>query len=377
VKPIRDDLRTPRFDPRMQTGPCRDDPKVACETELKDRFEGRRKAVRDPARNHGNYGLWAPSDRIDGFFVAGDQRLYPPAADLFALPPVVASNRTDSTPMPPKQRIDVVYVNGIGTPAAQQLEDMQATADFMSVKGGLHAEVRGIHNGTDGAVQDVLQAAGDKFGIGRNRAVDTLKGVVLDRVASGKPLNLVVHSHGTIIASRALREAKLALVMEHGKSRSEAESALADTVRVMTTGNASWRFPDGPKYVHVMNTRDRVTVGLGLGSHPDVRSPNGGGLFRAGGRLLAWAGRGLRTVTEGDTGPTYQPGRDSQFVVFDRKVGSEGGKAGSHSYRAAYLPEIRSRLSELAGTPDRGGFFLPAHYRTGAPSEKSAVGAVA
>lgn len=349
--------RTPVQDPGSATSTPRPSKLLDAQT-LADRFEGQRKPVDDPLRNHGRYTIMTPSDRIDGFLVGADGRLYPPELDIDALPGVKASGRTSEVPA--SRRVELIHVNGIGTPAAGQFEDMRATADSLSKKGGVQAEIRGIHNGTDGAIKDVLQAAQDKFGFGSNRAVTTLKEQVLQRLKKGEPTNLMVHSHGTIIASRALREAKLALMLESGMTKSQAEQKMGEHVRVLTTGNASWRYPDGPKYLHVMNTRDKITVGLGLGSHPDVPKADGMGAVRVGGKALAGAGRLLRGLFEGDRGGTYQPGRDSMLWSFETNVpkGAGGGAATNHSYQHAYLPEIRSKLAEVMGTPDQGGFFL-------------------
>lgn len=367
VKAIDAQLLTPRHPGPQFCGTTQEKigvSKVLCPDELKDRWESKRRAVDDPNRNDGLLSLFAPEDRIDGYLVGGDKKLYPPNASLRTLPALKASYRDPDSEVEPQQRVDLIHINGIGTPAAGQFDDMIVAADTLSKKDGMQAEIRGIHNGTDGMLRDVLQAAGDKFGFGKNRPAETLKNKVLDRVLEGAPVNLLVHSHGTIIASRALKEAKLTLQMEHGKTRAQAEKMLGDVVRVVTTGNATWRYPDGPKYLHVMNTRDTVSLGVGLGSSSKVPKAEGMGLLRVVGKALAVAGRMARSITERDFGPVYQPGKDHQMLTFEHQ--SRGGAKGlirNHSFAETYMPFMRKHLGQIMGDEGRAGFFLPASYR--------------
>lgn len=332
------------------------------EARLRDTWESKR--VNLAPTEAGLKPLWAHVPDIHGYLMGGDRRLYPPEASLRTLPPVKASGRSRDHEVPPHQKVDLIHVNGITTPAEKQFNDLQRLANALSQPqaNGMQAEVRGIHNGTDGMLNDLVQATRDKLSRGRNPPLETLKNKILDRVRAREPVNLVVHSHGSILAARALREAKLALQMEFGKTKEEAESMMADTVRVLTAAPSSWNYPNGPRYLHLVNRMDAVTMGIGLGSAPDVPAETAGGrLLKGVGQALAHVSRGVRSLAGTGSGSTYHPGKDHHLVVFERDGGSiSDAFVSNHSFRNAYLPEIEAARARLMGTPGKPGFFLPA-----------------
>ncbi|MEL7371945.1 MAG: hypothetical protein AAFN74_23675 [Myxococcota bacterium] len=311
-----------------------------------------------PSDPDGRVTIDSPEACTDGRLLGGDGYLYPPTASIRTLPPVRASGRTESPP--PERRVDLIHVNGILTKAAGHLKSMEKMANALA-GAELEAEVRGVHSGTEGFIGDILQAITDKTNIGRNQAIETLKNKILDRVLEGEPVNLVVHSHGSITASRALKEAKATLTLEYGYDRREAEALLDATVRVVTTGNAQWTYPDGPHYRHLVNVKDGVATGFGLGSMPDV--PVGstyGPVLRAFGRTTALIGAGFRAL-RGDGGPVYHPGRGAAVDAFEHDEGVLKAFTANHSFEDVYLDRMAAQPDLYLGKT--GGFFLRADHR--------------
>lgn len=153
----------------------------------------------------------------------------------------------------------VYLINGIMTDVQLHSRDMQKLAD---VTGN---SVIGIHNSTRGLVRDLAQCLGDKLGLemANNRAVDTTEQVVHSALERGEPLELVAHSQGALVASRALNRVRTQL-LEQGHTAAEAEGQLA-RVHLTTVGGASYTFPRGPAYSHVVNTLDAVAMLSGVG----------------------------------------------------------------------------------------------------------------
>ncbi|OJH33420.1 hypothetical protein [Cystobacter ferrugineus] len=149
----------------------------------------------------------------------------------------------------------IIQVNGIATTLDEQKKALQATADATG------ARVVGIHNATDGFVQDLGQSIGDKTGLGTNVAVDSLRDVVLQELRAGRPVHLAAHSQGGLITSRALGE-----VAEQLKKEGRDPKLLA-RIKVETFGAAAGRYPDGPQYVHYVNKADNVSDLFGVEGH--------------------------------------------------------------------------------------------------------------
>ncbi|HSP07412.1 MAG TPA: hypothetical protein VLR94_09555, partial [Acidobacteriota bacterium] len=95
-----------------------------------------------------------------------------------------------------------LYINGMNTSLARQSTSLQEIANSTG------QEVIGIHNSTDGFVKDVAQCLKDKMNIGNNGAHTTLTEAIYNHVKAhpDEPLNIVAHSQGGIITSRALRD---------------------------------------------------------------------------------------------------------------------------------------------------------------------------
>lgn len=169
----------------------------------------------------------------------------------------------------------ILFVNGIANEPQDHYASLQGIADRAG------AEVVGIYNATEGWASDLLQCVQDKLGIGRNPAVDTLAATVFAELKKGDgPINLMAHSQGGIITSRALGDVKNRL-LDEGMSREQAEATLA-RVQVQTFGAAAWDYPDGPKYTHHVNDLDPVPNLAGRGGLWGVLA-NPLGLFNDGG----------------------------------------------------------------------------------------------
>jgi len=189
---------------------------------------------------------------------------------------------TSSAPALPdgglQTNIPTVYVNGVLNSVADQTRFMQGLANATG------SAVFGIHNASQGIFRDIWQSLEDKFDKGKNPAVDTLAAYVHEQLVDGNgvPVNLVGHSQGALIISRALDDVTKQMIKE-GYSDGQVEAMLS-RVTVTTFGGASGHYPNGPQYFHYVNRGDYVAMPAGLG-----------GDLLAGVPLLQ-AGRGATTI---------------------------------------------------------------------------------
>jgi len=169
--------------------------------------------------------------------------------------------------------VPTIYVNGILNSVEDQARFMQGLADATG------SAVYGIHNASQGAFKDIWQSLQDKLDIGKNPPVDAVAEYVHSQLlASGDlPVNLVGHSQGALIISRALDDVKKQLLIEDRFSKQQVESILS-RVSVTTFGGASGHYPNGPKYTHYINRGDFVAMpaGLGLDLIPGIPLLHGG-----------------------------------------------------------------------------------------------------
>ncbi len=189
----------------------------------------------------------------DGKFVGAAGKAYPGNTPLSDIPSVKPNNGTQSNGK------TIIYVNGINTEKSGQANSMQAIANRTG------SNVVGIHNSTEGMLKDLAQSLGDKANLGNNPAVNAVADAVYNEIKAGREVQLMGHSQGGLILSRALSDVKRRLMIEGGMSKSQAESTLKN-VKVETFGAAAGSYPDGPKYVHYVNRADPVPVLFGLGA---------------------------------------------------------------------------------------------------------------
>ena len=300
----------------------------------------------------------APEPSINGYVLGGGPAMYPPSTSLSKVPPVMADSKPAEVDLQPWQRVEIIHVNGINSSARRQLEGMRAAATALSSEEGMQAELRGVHNSTRGIVSDIWKAARDKAGVGTNPPLDTLRTKILDRITKTEPVNLLVHSHGALLAARALREAKLALQLEFGRSKEEAEAVLTRLVRVVTLASASRSFPTGPRYLHLINTADRVAMSVGLGATAEgIEAKDSSGLLERAAKAIAGA------ITHAPSEEQTSSELDSeahQVLPFERDIGPKESFRQNHSFQDAYVPMLRAHADMLMGTPEAPGFYLPA-----------------
>jgi len=246
----------------------------------------------------------------------GSVRGFNPANNFFWQVPEITPAVAERPPLMPVSYKRLVYINGINTLRI----DHAYTIKLISAVTG--ARVIGIYNqsGDGGTARnmfgDLLQSAGDKTNIGNNPTTNTLAKAIFDACANGVNLNIVAHSQGAIITSRAIRRAIERLKDYYGRLDNETrviierierdrgffgnlfvdtfldkprleermrerimpivERALDSYVTAQTFGGAASFFPNGPRYRHIYNNYDPVA-----------------NLFGQGG-LLHRAGRGAR-----------------------------------------------------------------------------------
>jgi hypothetical protein len=185
----------------------------------------------------------------DGAYVGAGGRAYPASTPLSQVPPVLPANGKSPSGT-------IVLVNGANGPLAKHAGEMQRLANASG------AAVLGIHNASEGRVNDYVQAMRDKADVGHNPAVATLRDTVLEKLGKGESIHLMGQSQGGVIISRALHEVRERLIAG-GKSKAEAEK-LMGKIAVETTGGAAYHYPDGPQYVHYVNRLDPITMAGGL-----------------------------------------------------------------------------------------------------------------
>ncbi len=234
-----------------------------------------------------------PPDTVyDGLFVGANGQTLGAETPLNQIPSVKPNNGKVATET-------VIFVNGINTTKDSQAATLQKIAN----QEGLN--VIGIHNATEGMVKDIGQSVKDKLDVGTNPAVDTLANTVYNEIKAGRDVHLLAHSQGGLITSRALTDVYQRLRAEDGLSKADAQKMLGK-VNVETFGAAAGHYPDGPKYVHYINSNDPVPNLFGLGSKIDKYNP------------------------------TLDPGKGA--VVHHFKQGHWWSISGTHSFDSVYLP---------------------------------------
>jgi pimeloyl-ACP methyl ester carboxylesterase len=197
------------------------------------------------------FGVGETDYKHDGKLVGANGQTFEPGTPLNQIPGVTPRNNPNPTET-------VIYVNGILTDLESQQVEMQNIADSSGMR------VIGIHNSTQGAVNDISQCINDKLDKGSNPAVDTLVDTVYEELKAGRSVHLMGYSQGGLITARALRDLSNRLRLEDGLTQAQAEQVMS-RINVETFGTAGASYPDGPNYVHYINDRDIVPNAFGLG----------------------------------------------------------------------------------------------------------------
>jgi hypothetical protein len=155
-----------------------------------------------------------------------------------------------------------LFVNGIKNTVDSQARTMQ------SISNKLGCEVVGIHNSTHGMARDLGECVKDKMNVGTNGSHKTLRDAVYNHVGGDnykQPLNIIAHSQGGIITSRAIRDARNQLRTEHPEWSPQQLNERMGHVFVQTNGGGAQRYPSGPHYEHNINRFDPVGQLPGIG----------------------------------------------------------------------------------------------------------------
>jgi hypothetical protein len=186
---------------------------------------------------------------LDGSIIGEDGVLYPPETRLRNAAAHGASKFSSES---------IIYINGIGTGPATAYKHMR----FLSK--AFECPVHCIYNSSKGLVRDLFQCFGDKLNLGMNSAVKTLTAELVDILREGRGVKLMAHSQGALIVSRAIKRA-IRTLQKDGISTSDLESKLGK-IHVTTMGGAAWTYPNGPKYLHLINLNDYVPIQFGVGT---------------------------------------------------------------------------------------------------------------
>jgi hypothetical protein len=197
----------------------------------------------------------------DGMLVGANGQTFPPGTPLSSVPAATPYDglRNDET---------ILYVNGVGEDLAQQGVSMQAAANATG------SRVIGVHNATDGFAQDALQTVGDIADTGQDKAVDSLTDTIYGELKAGRGVHIMAHSQGGAETARALTNVQQRLISD-GMSPEQAKNAMG-AIKVETFAAAASVWPNGPKYVHYVNTADPVAELLGVGQDTGAKVAQAG-----------------------------------------------------------------------------------------------------
>lgn len=164
------------------------------------------------------------------------------------VPPITPTDCVNTTALK-----KIVFINGIMNSGDDHCKWLKAVADKHC------GAVTGVYNESDGFFKDLVQCVKDKLGIGDNPAVDTLSGIIDGHVSSGQPLEIIGHSQGALIASRASYDVLNGAAIDSSGTIAPDWSQLT----VTTYGGAAWTFPNGINVTHVVNLIDPVPLLFG------------------------------------------------------------------------------------------------------------------
>jgi len=197
--------------------------------------------------------LTTASPLVDGHFV-GAGAIFPASADPATLPAVPPSHGAVER--------RVFYVNGVATDPVRQHAELQALANH------LDAGLVGVHNATHGLAADARDFVRDRLSdpaaaARADPSIGTVTRLITRAVERGEPIELVGHSQGAVVISRAL---------EHLEREWRGQGLPAAAIRarlshvcVTTFAGAARRYPDGPRYTHYVNRSDAVPMFFGAG----------------------------------------------------------------------------------------------------------------
>ena len=180
-------------------------------------------------------GGW--NSEYDGYYIGANGCLYDPALTPFnEVPPVTLAGTNKNTQT-------LFYING----ANLRVDWVLAQMHYISKLSG--RPVVAIYNSTLGG--RMLDFPNDFF-FGSN-AVNTVVNLIEQGLSLKMPLYFQANSQGAVHLSEALR-----------KSAEKLSTLQLSVINVHTAGGASIFYPDGPRYIHLANTRDPVPSKSGV-----------------------------------------------------------------------------------------------------------------
>lgn len=189
-------------------------------------------------------GNW--NSAYDGYFIGNNGCLYDPTTtSIENVPP---ANETTS---PSNQKTALWYINGANHRANWVLPEMHLLAKNSG------RPVISIYNATiGGRVPDAISDSNNE-----SKVAKVLAAQIVKNITNNIPVFISCNSQGAIHASQGLNQAIESLSLVYNKP--ELKTQLAK-IHVETAGGASKVFPNGPQYIHYVNSRDPVPLKIGV-----------------------------------------------------------------------------------------------------------------
>jgi len=199
-------------------------------------------------------GLW--NYEYDSYFIGSNGCLYDPdSVPIDKVPPVFISS--DNT----NQKTPLWYINGANHRADWVLPEMHLLAQNSG------RPVVAIYNATlGGRFPDAISDS-----LNENKIAKVLATQILHNLSINKEIYISCNSQGAMHVSHGLQQT----VEELNKSYSPLEiNKLLNKIHVETAGGAGKIFPDGPQYIHYINSNDPVPYHAGVLSNGAHKGKN-------------------------------------------------------------------------------------------------------
>lgn len=291
----------------------------------------------------------ATVDAMDGVIIGGNGHLYSVNQNLDIFnnnpnSPDVSYIRPQDNTFDESKNV-VVYINGIlGLPGdAQDSAARVAEATNSRVLSLYNAPLQSEGNQFIHAVD-----AGTDDRFVQSQATASTTQILVNAYQSGNMSNLTLaaHSNGSAIIRAAVRDFTDYLENDRGLSPAQVDEQLGK-LTVLTAGAASMEFPDGPKYVHLMNVRDRAA-----GEVPGIA----GTVDNLDNRLL-----GNRIDVVGELFNLNRDwGQDARVIFIEHDHGWHGNEGGNHEF-TQYDDYIKVYANDAEATYDA---LEPGMYQT-------------
>ncbi|PCJ20912.1 MAG: hypothetical protein COB04_03325 [Gammaproteobacteria bacterium] len=189
-------------------------------------------------------GEW--NDHYDGYIIGANGCLYDPAiVSINDVPSVVSASSQETL------RTPIWYVNGANHRADWVLPEMHLLAENSG------RPVVAIYNATlGGRLPDAISD-----GLRESKVAKTIASQIIRNLLDHQDVYISCNSQGAYHVSKGLSQAITTL---SGKFDRGELTALLSKVHVETAGGAASAFPDGPQYIHYVNSHDPVPSSAGV-----------------------------------------------------------------------------------------------------------------